>query len=83
MKKGDNDYSVEAEKDKQQDIKLLSRDQQIDFGEKDEDATVDDDIQPTLGLINDRDNETPVIKEETMVPKISDKTVNIFGKKAE
>jgi len=36
-----------------------------------------------MGPINDRDNETPVIKEETMVPKISDKTVNIFGNKAQ
>lgn len=34
-----------------------------------------------MGIIIDRDNETPVLKEETLVPKLGDKPVNIFQKK--
>jgi hypothetical protein len=32
-----------------------------------------------MGLgVSDRDNETPIMKEETLVPKLADKPVNIF-----
>jgi hypothetical protein len=31
-----------------------------------------------MGLGMDRDNETPLIKEESLVPKLADKPVNIF-----
>ena len=34
-----------------------------------------------IGLGMDRDNETPQIKEESLVPKLADKPVNIFQKK--
>ena len=35
-----------------------------------------------MGLgVSDRDNETPIMKEETLVPKLADKPVNIFQKK--
>lgn len=36
-----------------------------------------------MGIVNDRDNDTPIMKEETLVPKLADKPVNIFQKKTE
>ena len=78
MKKDDTNYQIEAEKGLKQDIKLVSRDQQLDFGDN---GDQDDEKSEATGLAmhSDRDNETPVLKEEPLVPKISDKTVNIFG----
>lgn len=81
LRKNDTDYTVEAENKKNLDIKLVSRDQQLDFGGNDDDDSKDP--QDGMGIVNDRDNETPIMKEETLVPKLADKPVNIFQKKTE
>lgn len=69
LKKNDTNYQVEEDKAKNQDIKLVSKDMQLDFG-----APEDDDKTPAIdvGPVTDRDIDTPVLKEETLVPKMSD-----------
>lgn len=41
LRKNDTDYTLEAENKKNQDIKLVSRDQQLDFGGNDDEDSKD------------------------------------------
>lgn len=63
------------------DIKLMSRDQQIDFGGNDDEDDSKEAIE--LGVTSDRDNETPILKDEKepLVPKMAEKQTDIFKKK--
>lgn len=75
LKKNDTNYQVEEDKAKNQDIRLISKDMQLDFG-----AADDDDKSPVeVGVVADEDK--MVLKEETMVPKINDGADKIFSKK--
>jgi len=82
MQKNDTNYQIEEDNKKNQDIRLMSRDQQIDFGAHGSD---DEDGKEKIEsfIASERDAETPVLKEEPLLPKIADQTVDIFKKKPE
>lgn len=55
---------------------------QLDFGGHDEEEEGKEAVDGGL-ITNDFEAETPMLKEEGMVPKITENAVNIFQKKAE